>query len=184
MAKRRLNGINQPKILNGRLSPYRFFETKFIKRFHKRLYQIKMLKTLSFANRYFSSILSSILSHFFSKVAVFKNGALSIGFRFVSQFKIVNPQFLARFVARRVSYGFPLARVVRPLLKDLNEAIASNLHTITGFRIACSGRFNRKQMATYVWEKAGSLPLNSMASQISYGFATAFLKYGACGIKI
>lgn len=149
-----------------------------------RMRKLQLTRLLEFSNSFFSKIVSSIASNFLSKVSSFKNNELSIGLRFLSTFSVVNPQFLARFIARRISYGFPLNRVIRPIMKDLTRLMGSNKCKIIGFRIACSGRFDRKQMASYAWHKSGPVSLNRFDANINYGYATAFLKYGTCGIKV
>ncbi len=156
----------------------------FILKYKARLRKIKTAQVLEFFNHYYSSILSDILSQFIFKVKEFKSYSVTLGLRFLNSFNILNPQFLARFIARRVSYGFQLTRVIRPVMKDLTRMMASRKYKLTGFRIACSGRFDRKQIATYAWQKAGPVSLNNFSANINYGVATAFLKYGTCGIKV
>lgn len=118
-------------------------------KYKARLRKIKTAQVLEFFNRYYSSILSNILSHFIFKIKEFKSYNITLGLRFLNNFNVLNPQFLARFIARRVSYGFQLTRVIRPIMKDLTRMMAGRKHKIIGFRIACSGRFDRKQIATY-----------------------------------
>lgn len=121
----------------------------FALKYKVRLRKVKTATTLEFFNSYYSYILSNILSQFIFKVKGFKNYNITVGLRFLNNFNVLNPQFLARFIARRVSYGFQLTRVIRPVMKDLTRMMASRKHKIIGFRIACSGRFDRKQIATY-----------------------------------
>jgi hypothetical protein len=121
----------------------------FALKYKARLRKIKIAKTLEFFNAYYSSILSNVLSQFIYKIPDFKFSRITFGLRFLNSFNVLNPQFLARFIARRVSYGFQLTRVIRPVMKDLTRMMAGRKHKIIGFRIACSGRFDRKQIATY-----------------------------------
>jgi ribosomal protein S3 len=140
--------------------------------------------TINFLTNYFSTILSNLVTCFWLKLKETTGSSISIGIRFLDNFSVINPQFLARFIARRVTYGFQLQRVIKPLIKDLLVAISRRKNKIIGFRIACSGRFDRKQIASYVWQKFGPVPLNKFSCNINYGFSTAFLKYGTCGIKV
>lgn len=134
-------------------SPRRYSNSRriltFALKYKARLRKVKTAKALEFFNSYYSYILSNILSQFIFKVKGFKNYNITVGLRFLNNFNVLNPQFLARFIARRVSYGFQLTRVIRPVMKDLTRMMASRKHKIIGFRIACSGRFDRKQIATY-----------------------------------
>jgi len=102
----------------------------------------------------------------------------------LNHFKVLNPQFVARFLAKRLSYGMQLRKVLRPIVRDLSKLIVSSRGTLSGFKIKCSGRFNRTQMASMTVERFGSLSLSDVSRTVSFGYATAFLRYGACGIKI
>jgi hypothetical protein len=115
----------------------------------KKLYLSLIVNSLGV---YFSNILSNLFTSFWFKLKVLdrEKTAITVGVRFLDNFNLINPQFLARFIARRVTYGFQLQRVVKPLIKDLLSAILKKKNKIVGFRIACSGRFDRKQIASYV----------------------------------
>jgi hypothetical protein len=144
-----------------------------------------LISNINLLGTYFSSLLSNLFDLFWFKLKNTNNRpAVTVGVRFLDNFNIINPQFIARFIARRVTYGFQLQRVIKPLIKDLLTAVSKKKNKIIGFRIACSGRFDRKQIASYVWQKFGPVPLNEFSSNINYGFSTAFLKYGTCGIKV
>lgn len=56
--------------------------------------------------------------------------------------------------------------------------------TVRGYKITCSGRFSRKQRATYSWKSFGSLGLSSMKSKLDYSYKTIALKYSSCTIKV
>jgi len=115
----------------------------------------------------------------------FKNTVkASVTFSLLSKFKLLNPQFLARFIAKRLTYGMPLRRVLKPIVIDLTRSVENPSQMLCGFRIKCAGRFNRAQMASVSVERMGNLSLSSMQSLVSLGYSTAFLRYGACGIKV
>lgn len=138
-------------------------------------------------NNFFLQVLSALFNQFFYKIKLpsdSKIKKISLGIKFLDSFNIINPQFIARFVARRISYGFQLQRVLKPLVRDLTLAMSKRKNKIVGFRIACSGRFDRKQIASYIWQKFGPVSLNKFVATINYGFATSYLKYGTCGIKV
>jgi len=146
--------------------------------------KIILSKTLESLNLFFSEILSSTFSQFLTNLEKNKNKKISFGIKFLDNFNLINPQFLARFIARRVSYGFQLQRVLKPLIRDLVTLMSKKKNKIIGFRIACSGRFDRKQIASYIWQKFGPVSLNKFSANVNYGFSTAYLKYGTCGIKV
>jgi len=103
-------------------------------------------------NLFFLSLLSNLFNQFFFKINLSGDRItnVSTGIKFLDSFNIINPQFVARFIARRVSYGFQLQRVLKPLIRDLSLAMSKRKNKIVGFRIACSGRFDRKQIASYI----------------------------------
>lgn len=104
-------------------------------------------------NNFFLQVLSALFNQFFYKIKLpsdSKIKKISLGIKFLDSFNIINPQFIARFVARRISYGFQLQRVLKPLVRDLTLAMSKRKNKIVGFRIACSGRFDRKQIASYI----------------------------------
>jgi len=112
--------------------------------------KIILSRTLESLNLFFSEILSSTFSRFLINLEKNKTKKISVGIKFLDNFNIINPQFLARFIARRVSYGFQLQRVLKPLIRDLVTLMSKKKNKIIGFRIACSGRFDRKQIASYI----------------------------------
>lgn len=148
------------------------------------LKKIIISKALENLNVFFSEILSSTFSHFLTISEKKKTKIISFSVKFLDNFNLINPQFLARFIARRVSYGFQLQRVLKPLIRDLVTLMSKKKNKIIGFRIACSGRFDRKQIASYIWQKFGPVSLNKFSANVNYGVSTAYLKYGTCGIKV
>lgn len=91
----------------------------------------------------------------------------------------LNANILTNYVVTKLSQRFKLFRVIDPLLRTLTQ-----LEFLLGFKVACSGRFTRKQIATYFWEKSGKLPLNTITQFIDYKYLTVTLKNSICGIKI
>ena len=55
---------------------------------------------------------------------------------------------------------------------------------LTGFKFHCVGRFSRKQRATSKWFIENKLPLNTLNSNIDYGFFSVPLKNSSAGIRI
>jgi len=50
--------------------------------------------------------------------------------------------------------------------------------------ILLSGRFSRRDRATYYWRLKGKLPFNSVTAKVDYNMLTVRLKNSLCGIKV
>lgn len=103
---------------------------------------------------------------------------LSIYFKNVSK-KQITAALITQYICIRLRQKFSLKEVLRPILKDL-----TNNPTIRGFRLSCCGRFTKKEIATYKWERRGKIPLNTINANIDYSYNFVILKYSACGIKV
>lgn len=139
--------------------------------------------------KYLGLLYSELVSVSLQQVSLFqklnsKAFSTSLSFSLLHRFRILNPQFISRFIAKRLTYGIPLRRVLKPIVIDLTKNILNPTRLLQGFRIKCSGRFNRAQMATVTVERYGRVSLSSIASSVGLGYSTAFLRYGACGIKV
>jgi small subunit ribosomal protein S3 len=53
-----------------------------------------------------------------------------------------------------------------------------------GVRIRVAGRLNGAEIARSEWYLEGRLPLQTLRSDIDYGFAEAHTTYGVIGIKV
>jgi hypothetical protein len=91
----------------------------------------------------------------------------------------ITSQLISYYVTQKLRKGHNLGKILKPVFKNLNEN-----PLILGYKIGCSGRFSRKQRATYLWENAGNFPLNKLNAVIDYSYRQVTLKFGACGIKI
>lgn len=94
----------------------------------------------------------------------------------------ISAQAITTYLSLKLQKRYSLDWVLRPILKDLGSKIKRR--SITGYKIVCSGRFTRKQIATYMWMKGGSINLNTISNLIKYSEARIRLKYGLCGIKV
>lgn len=173
------------KRYKGRLS--RSFRKKvntFYNLFYKNNYRTKKQIMKRLVSNYSSIVLSCLLSKFFTLNKHLSNFCINIDPIFLKTTSFLSANFLSRFLARRLSYGFELNRVLKPLVKNLKKLVDSRSSKITGFRISCRGRFNKAQMASYTWEKYGPVPLNNFSCSVDYSFSKVIMKYGACGIKV
>ncbi len=94
----------------------------------------------------------------------------------------VTTDIISTYISLRLQQKYSLNWVLRPILKDLGAKIKKNI--FLGYKIVCSGRFTRKQIATYMWMKQGSLQLNKFTNLVKYSEASVRLKYGLCGVKV
>ena len=94
----------------------------------------------------------------------------------------VTSDIITTYISLKLQQKYSLNWVLRPILKDLSNKIKSKV--FLGYKIVCSGRFTRKQIATYMWMKQGSLNLNNFSSLVKYSQTSIKLKYGMCGIKV
>lgn len=96
----------------------------------------------------------------------------------------VNANIISEFFFIRLSQYYTIWEV----LKNINYLFRSLMHRrkkiVKGYRITCSGRFSRKQRATYSCKTFGSLALSTMRSKLDYSYRTIALKYSACTIKV
>lgn len=89
---------------------------------------------------------------------------------------------ITKYISVKLQKKFSLKWILSPILRDLATRI--KIKTFLGFKLVCSGRFTRKQIATYTWYKKGSLQFNTVSSLIKYSEVRTRLKYGLCGIKL
>lgn len=144
--------------------------------------QRSLVKT--FLLNYISCFLHHLFIKFFNLNKHFLKFNINIDPVFIKTINFINANFLSRFLSRRLSYGFELNRVLKPVILNLKRLVDSRYSKIIGFRISCRGRFNKTQMASYTWEKYGPVPLNNFSCSINYSFSKVIMKYGACGIKV
>ena len=55
---------------------------------------------------------------------------------------------------------------------------------VQGIRVNCSGRLGGAEIARMEWYREGRVPLQTLRSDIDYGWATARTTYGANGVKV
>lgn len=131
---------------------------------------------------FFSSNLFVFLKNIVSLFKPFFINSISsnflIYFKNISK-KEITASLISKYICIRLRQKFALKEIIRPILKDL-----TNNSAIKGFRLSCCGRFTKKEIATYRWERRGNVSLNTIAASIDYSFNYVILKYSVCGIKI
>ncbi len=101
---------------------------------------------------------------------------------FALDFLYVTADIISNYISLKLQQRHSLNWILRPIVKDLTTKVKKKI--FLGYKIVCSGRFTRKQIATYMWLKQGSLKLNTFSSLVKYSEARVRLKYGACGVKV
>lgn len=143
----------------------------------KSLY-VYIIKTL-ISNLYWR-IMNNSLAFFLRKLTL---KAENFHFNIFSlDFLNVSTDVISTYISLKLQQRYSLNWVLRPILKDLTLKIKKKI--FLGYKIVCSGRFTRKQIATYMWSKQGSIRLNNFTNLVKYSESTVRLKYGLCGVKV
>ncbi len=157
---------------------------KFLNKFIKILYFTKKRKFifLNFFFKFFSYYSTNFFIFFKNVIKFFKkfllNKNINIYFKNISKFQITS-SLISRYISIRLKQRFSLKEILKPILKDL-----SSNPSIEGFKISCCGRFTKKEIATYKWERQGKISLNTIKANIDYSLNHVILKYSVCGIKV
>lgn len=91
----------------------------------------------------------------------------------------ITSDLLINYIEIKLYQGFSVNEIIfslKNILKD-NEGIS-------GYRIDFSGRFTRKQRASFLTFKGGQVPFSTRKAFLDYADGSATLKYGKCGIKV
>ena len=91
----------------------------------------------------------------------------------------VSASSIANYVAIKLRQHFKLKTALNPVLNLLN-----NNKLLVGYKIQCSGRFRRKEMAERLIFAKGKVSLNTFSCKVDYAASTVILKYSLCGIKV
>jgi len=81
---------------------------------------------------------------------------------------------IAAQIVKRVSYKRAMKRA----------ALAAMRSGAKGIKICCSGRLHGAEIARVEWTRIGSVPLQTLRSDIDYGLAQAKTTYGIIGVKV
>ncbi|MDO9513009.1 MAG: 30S ribosomal protein S3 [Elusimicrobiota bacterium] len=84
---------------------------------------------------------------------------------------------VAEMVAVQLEKKMPFRGVCKRMIKNIMSEGAK------GAKVMVSGRLGGNEIARKEWFKDGSVPLQSLAKNISYGFSKAYTKYGVIGVK-
>jgi ribosomal protein S3 len=139
-------------------------------------------ETFGLTNRYNLKVMQEFFSKYFNKIAY--NGCSDIKNPFFVHIRpmnklVITSSFLARYLSIKLLQRHRLLQTLNPVFRDLKQN-----SRILGYRIACSGRFTKKEIATYEWYQAGSLPTNKLRAHLDYAFIPFIMKYSVCCFKV
>jgi hypothetical protein len=121
----------------------------------------------------FWNILAKFLSFYIKPYVL---GPVKINFYSTSELSI---DVVKKFIIIRLQQRFKVSQIIVPIMKNLKEN-----KSVLGFKFSFSGRFSRREMATYEWFVDGAVPLNTINAKIEYKQFPVLLKDGICGIKV
>ena len=104
--------------------------------------------------------------------------SLRIGLKSLAKLEYFNC-FVQRYTHIYHKYGISKGAIRRSKVKTQIPH-----RVLIGYKIQLRGRFTRKQIAAKHIFKGGHVPLNTLNSNIDYGFATVPIKNSAIGVKI
>ena len=87
--------------------------------------------------------------------------------------------FIGRYLAIRLKQRYRLMQALGPIFRELKKN-----SMIEGYRIMCSGRFTKKEIATYQWHRHGSVPLSTLGAQVDFAIVPFVMKYSVCSFRV
>jgi small subunit ribosomal protein S3 len=100
----------------------------------------------------------------------------------VSVQEIRKPELDALLIAKRIAAQLLKRESYKKLMG--RAALVSIKSGAKGVMIACSGRLNGAEIARVEKVRLGSYPLQTLRSDVDYGFAEAKTTYGVTGVKV
>ncbi|HHW4678216.1 MAG TPA: 30S ribosomal protein S3 [Xylella sp.] len=96
--------------------------------------------------------------------------------------EVRKPELDAQLVAESVAQQLERRIMFRRAMKrSVSNAIRLGA---LGIKINVSGRLNGAEIARSEWYREGRVPLQTLRTDIGYGFAEAFTNYGVTGVKV
>lgn len=92
----------------------------------------------------------------------------------------VSATMITRYLVAKCQQGFSVSFVLTTIRRILRYFIPDSY----GYKLCVSGRFTRKQIATYRWFKNGMLSLNTLDAGVEYAQDSGFSKFGIFGVKL
>ena len=89
----------------------------------------------------------------------------------------------AQYIAQQIVWDIEKRMLFRRTMKKYLESTMQHKE-VKGAKIRISGRLDGSEIARTEWLSRGSLPLQTLRSDVDYGQATAFCTYGTIGVKV
>jgi small subunit ribosomal protein S3 len=86
---------------------------------------------------------------------------------------------VASEMASQIERRLPYRRVMKQALDKIMEN-----KEVEGAKVMVKGRLNGAEIARKEWLKKGKISLQTLRSNVDYGWATAYTTYGTIGIKV
>lgn len=96
--------------------------------------------------------------------------------------EIKNPDVDAQLVAEAIAEQLKKRGSFRRIMKMRCDATMQA--GAKGIRVLCSGRLGGAEMARTEVQRRGSIPLQTLQANVSYGYAVARTTYGTIGVKV
>ncbi|MBI3335872.1 MAG: 30S ribosomal protein S3 [Candidatus Portnoybacteria bacterium] len=97
--------------------------------------------------------------------------------------EIKDPELHANIIAQEVASQLERRMPYKRILKQTLERVKKSKE-VKGVKIKVKGRLGGAEIARTEWVFAGSVPLQTLRSDIDYGFSEAITKWGAVGVKV
>ena len=94
------------------------------------------------------------------------------------KFPDLDAQLVAEGIAEQLKKRTSFRRAMKMRCESTMAAGAK------GVRVMCSGRLGGAEMARKETQKRGSIPLQTLQANVSYGYAVAKTTYGTIGVKV
>ncbi len=139
-----------------------------------------MIRNSTVSNNFIILIIQRYLEYFFNLYMSKKNlnyPVITI-FHPISHLDITSA-FLSRYLAIRLKQRYRLMQALGPVLSNLRRN-----PNINGYRVTASGRFTKKEIATYEWFRFGSVPTSTLNAKLDFAIMPFVLKYSLCCFKV
>jgi len=99
----------------------------------------------------------------------------------IFKYDYITAEGLAYYFSVKIKNNFTINQVTYPVIK---RVISENNYIFKGLLVIYSGRFTKKQRATYKKIRIGKTPFNTLLSNLDYGSNEMILKYSICNVKV
>lgn len=127
-------------------------------------------------------IINNNLSYYLSKLPNTVNDMKYKLNAFMLTANNTSPEIITNYISLRLQQRYSLKWTLFPIFKDLDRKLKEGI--LFGYKLLCSGRFTKNQIASYEWKKQGLLPLNTITKPVRYSQARVRLKFGLGGLKL